>query len=724
MRYCVLTLFVLVATGCVKQGESQDVLSKESAQQGEERPTLDILRKQSARRLLSDMLADERVDQWFDSDHDTALWEKRGEVITEIKRRWSLLGRDAEAKKPRLAYIFMALIREDQRRTTKRNEDYTPFPDLRGMGELELIAEMMTHNEETAEQVLPAMGSKWGLAVRSAAIRTLLVREFGKARPEWKWRFGMSLMFVDLPPETQVQVWAAVQDAYDRALRQQKEGRAVIRQTPYFGEGAENVARATRQYILDSVRRRPSKQGVELILHAVNVEIDVGLKGTAAQALAAQDPADPRVKTAVIGCFGTDVASVNAMLFNFIEKQGWAKDFEKVLQGFVVHYRKSYSERATKLLSDAGIEVRGKREARIPEEALAALESFTHTALCDSSAGVRALAFEEVVQGWGKRDSDDKVPGWWFAGKEGPGRFVSDELDEAWGTAAELGVEPVDFEKELDAACDSLEKGKSQEAEVKLPPGFGSWIYGHPGQQLIRLVHAVRMERTKGVAGLPRSTRLFLLLIENHENARGVEEAIVYEAAWLRFLHCVDSFSDSKDELAELHARALLTLLPYNRPQTDLESWFGDAQRILNERELRKTPAKKLGPGEKEGLAYWIERLPDVVVRQWGQPGGPAFSDDESPVHKSIVAFGVVAIDALIDQLPNDRLVRGVSFWRNFARSRTLHTVGEVSQWMLNEIIEEKLGVSLEGKGYLLITAERREELRSWLHALMKLKGE
>lgn len=668
------------------------------------------------------MLADERVDQWFDSDHTSALWEKRVEVITEIKRRWSLLGKEAESKKPRLSYVFMALLREDLRRNAKKGEDYTPFPDLKGMGELELLAQMMTHSDETAAQVLPSMGSKWGLAARSAALRSLLIRQLEVAPEDSRWRFGLALMFVDVEPETKARVWSAVRDGYDRALHEQKEGRAAIRRTPYFGAGAENEARSTRQFILDSVRRRPSTEGVELILHAVEVEFDVGIKCAAAQALLAQDMANPKVKAAVYGCLGTDVASVNFMLFDLIEKQGWVKDFEKVLQDFAVHYRKSYSERAAKLLAGVGIEVKGKRGTTCPEEILTALEAFTQTALCDPSKGVRALALEHVVKGWERQDSNTKIPGWWFAGKEGPGRFVSDELDEARGTERELAIELVDFDKELDAACNSLEKGKSQEAEEKWPPGFGSWIYGHPAHNLFRLAYTVRLERVKGVADFPRSTRLFMLQIEGQENARGLLEAVVYEAAWLRFLHCVDSFSDSKDELAAMHAQALLTLTPYNRPQTDLESWFGDAQRVLNECDLRKTPQPKLGPGQKADLNHWIRQLPDVVVRQWGQPGGPSFSDDESPVHRAIVGFGVDAIDALIDQLPNDRLVRGVSFWRDFARSRNLHTVGDVCEWMLGEIIEEELGVTLEGKGYLLINAQRREELRSWLHALIKLK--
>jgi hypothetical protein len=91
-------------------------------------------------------------------------------------------------------------------------------------------------------------------------------------------------------------------------------------------------------------------------------------------------------------------------------------------------------------------------------------------------------------------------------------------------------------------------------------------------------------------------------------------------------------------------------------------------------------------PGDGS-VAALIEDLDLVSARQWGQPGGVSLGED--PIVQALVAKGDEAVEPLLHALENDaRLTRSVHFWRDFAHSRSLLSVGEAAYVALSGILD------------------------------------
>jgi hypothetical protein len=126
-------------------------------------------------------------------------------------------------------------------------------------------------------------------------------------------------------------------------------------------------------------------------------------------------------------------------------------------------------------------------------------------------------------------------------------------------------------------------------------------------------------------------------------------------------------------------------------------------------RRLKEPPQSKFDPVLLRGMApskriaALIERLEDVEVQQFSQPGGAWIMG--SPICKMLAAEGVDAIDPLLDVLDHDqRLTRSYSFGRNFFPHRHLISVSEAAEAVL--------------KNYYQLDVLRwqdRAERRAWL---------
>jgi hypothetical protein len=86
-------------------------------------------------------------------------------------------------------------------------------------------------------------------------------------------------------------------------------------------------------------------------------------------------------------------------------------------------------------------------------------------------------------------------------------------------------------------------------------------------------------------------------------------------------------------------------------------------------------------------VAELIDDLDLVSARQWGQPGGVSLGED--PIVQALVRKGDDAVEPLLACLETDaRLTRSVHFWRDFAHSRSLLSVGEAAYVALSGILD------------------------------------
>ena len=173
--------------------------------------------------------------------------------------------------------------------------------------------------------------------------------------------------------------------------------------------------------------------------------------------------------------------------------------------------------------------------------------------------------------------------------------------------------------------------------------------------------------------------------------------------AWGAFDRTVCAHMRGDDGLALSTARQLATAQPkleaaadqrgFKRQRTHNSPWDGkylDHVEFLRalptlladqERRLgRKLPQKSLADIAKlteprQRIASLIERLDEVAVRQWGQPGGLGPWETD-PVLAALIKEGKPAIEPLLEHLEKEaanRLTRSVSFGRDFHRGRNLH---------------------------------------------------
>ena len=112
---------------------------------------------------------------------------------------------------------------------------------------------------------------------------------------------------------------------------------------------------------------------------------------------------------------------------------------------------------------------------------------------------------------------------------------------------------------------------------------------------------------------------------------------------------------------------------------------LADAERRAREPKRPPIPASG-GPDPSARVAALIRDLDQIVVNQWGQPGGVSLG--EAATVQALIAEGDAAVEPLIEALRHDqRLTRSVSFWRDFARSRTFLTTYDAAYGALTGIL-------------------------------------
>lgn len=127
---------------------------------------------------------------------------------------------------------------------------------------------------------------------------------------------------------------------------------------------------------------------------------------------------------------------------------------------------------------------------------------------------------------------------------------------------------------------------------------------------------------------------------------------------------------------------------PYLRFLGQLPQLVADEQRRVHEPKLPPPSAAQLAklPNARARVDFLIADLDNVSARQMGQPGGVDLGDD--PIVQALIAQGTVAVEPLLHVLENDRrLTRSVHFWRDFARSRDMISVGEAAYVALSGIL-------------------------------------
>src|SRR5262249_40888219 len=150
--------------------------------------------------------------------------------------------------------------------------------------------------------------------------------------------------------------------------------------------------------------------------------------------------------------------------------------------------------------------------------------------------------------------------------------------------------------------------------------------------------------------------------------------------AWISYAGMVHAFQDHRDAFALSHGEQLeknFTQGLQQHPQA--KEVLTDLRRRQKEGTFGKPAVDKL-PGDyakwsvEEKVKYLIREFQEIDERQMSQPGGVYLGGNFRVAE--IAKLGEAALPALFDCLEKDeRLVRSVSYWRNFHPSRTVHYV-------------------------------------------------
>ncbi|MGZ4963988.1 MAG: hypothetical protein ACXWC8_15630 [Limisphaerales bacterium] len=135
---------------------------------------------------------------------------------------------------------------------------------------------------------------------------------------------------------------------------------------------------------------------------------------------------------------------------------------------------------------------------------------------------------------------------------------------------------------------------------------------------------------------------------------------------------------------------------PYEKPKiqtyfnflVELPRLAADLERRANEGKTNSVIDRGLSPtnSQSHDIKRLIQDLDMVAAPQWGQPGGVALEQD--PLVQALIHVGEDAVDHLIACLETDkRLIRSVSFSRDFFRSRHVVSVNSAARTALQHIL-------------------------------------
>jgi hypothetical protein len=245
------------------------------------------------------------------------------------------------------------------------------------------------------------------------------------------------------------------------------------------------------------------------------------------------------------------------------------------------------------------------------------------------------------------------------------------------------------------------------------PPdlAFAAWCYRQGKEQVALKLLADIRQRSEAEA---KNQSRFRSPVQQEQPPADPRERLRWDLAWISYAGMVHSFQDHQDELALNHGEQLLKhfkegLTRYPQAQEVID----DLKRRQKEGILGKpvpemsvaaryggaAPPVPLGYEKwsvEEKVKYWVKEFQEIDEPQMSQPGGVNLGNDFRV--RAVVKLGEGALPALFDCLEKDtRLVRSVSYFRDFAPSREAHYVREAAWVAVSEILKsiplEKSGV-------------------------------
>lgn len=194
----------------------------------------------------------------------------------------------------------------------------------------------------------------------------------------------------------------------------------------------------------------------------------------------------------------------------------------------------------------------------------------------------------------------------------------------------------------------------------------------------------------------------------------------------LRVLGPVAAAIDAEAARQGLHR--LDDLLRAQKPQGYLE-FVDQLPVLLADQERRARESNRVPPRDvshipeadkARRIAWLIENLDQIAVRQMMQPGGISLGYDWRV--RAVAAEGDDAVEPLLQCLEHDtRLTRSVSFWRDFSRNRRVHGVAEAALDALTELLETShFGPVTEHPGARGDEAETRAKVAAEIRAYWK----
>jgi hypothetical protein len=326
----------------------------------------------------------------------------------------------------------------------------------------------------------------------------------------------------------------------------------------------------------------------------------------------------------------------------------------------------------------------------------------------DLSRAQRVKARALVQSEWGSPQTTEKpVLGWLLLGGNGVATtFISDDLD-ITPAGSMFASTPVDFAAEVDEAIAS--GPGASESDRGWDHSASGWVTAFRSQDLLLLLCCVAREQQQGADTLPKSSQLYLNALSGYASETALIESIARVLATAQYLQCVHCFALGADDFALEHAAGMRACLGWTGWWHDKQEYLEQVSRIESDIAQRRTTAIK---ARRHSLEYWLERMPDLRIAQMGQPGPVIWAHDDREVLHGIASYGLGALLPLCDLLDDTRLIRGCGFWRDFAASRQLFTVGDAASMIMNAICRHFLGTEL---AYTVWAPEHREELRDWL---------
>ena len=208
-----------------------------------------------------------------------------------------------------------------------------------------------------------------------------------------------------------------------------------------------------------------------------------------------------------------------------------------------------------------------------------------------------------------------------------------------------------------------------------------------------------------------------------------LEKDIAYGMMWRAVLGFGTPSVSRPQLLAEFEAIAT------NYPNSEYEQRAKDTVGILTRMVAEDAAHAKVAPTNLDLLTVedrvreLIFQLRDQNGQQWSQPGScDIFLDprgSNSPAAQ-LVSIGYPAVPQLIPALDNPTFTRSISFWRNFAFSHTVLTVGDCAEAILEKISGQSFYRAASTSGYMSNenkNAPTRKAVEAWWAEFQK-KGE